>query len=45
MNKEEEAIEAFIKEKKGGNSENAEVFSIYKLKSKVMNEKIERIKS
>lgn len=39
INKEEEAIEAFIRER------NFPMFSIYQLKSKIMNEKIQRIKS
>lgn len=47
LNKEEEVIEAFIKEKRknqGGTSPAIDVFSIYKFKSKVMNEKIQKIK-
>ena len=47
LNKEEEVIESFIKEKKknsGSNGPEIEVFTIYKLKSKVMNEKIDKIK-
>lgn len=47
INKEEESIEAFIKEKKkagGSGAASYEIFSIYQLKSKVMNEKIEKIK-
>ena len=43
INKEEDFIEGFIKEKQRL-AKNSEIFSIYKLKSKVMNEKIERIK-
>lgn len=43
INKEEDFIEGFIKEKQK-QANNSEVFSIYKLKSKVMNEKIEKIK-
>jgi hypothetical protein len=43
INKEEDFIEGFIKEKQKQPS-NGEIFSIYKLKSKVMNEKIEKIK-
>ncbi|CDW82966.1 UNKNOWN [Stylonychia lemnae] len=43
LNREEDLIEDFVKEKqKIGKS--ADVFSIYKLKSKVMNEKIDKIK-
>jgi hypothetical protein len=47
LNKEEEVIESFIKEKRrtqGSNGPAIEVFTIYKLKSKVMNEKIDKIK-
>ncbi len=47
LNKEEEVIEAFLKEKRkaqGGSSSSTEVFSIYKFKSKIMNEKILKIK-
>ena len=44
INKEEEFIEGFIKEKQKSANHSGEVFSIYKLKSKVMNEKIEKIK-
>lgn len=43
INKEEEFIEGFIKEKQK-QANHSEIFSIYKLKSKVMNEKIEKIK-
>lgn len=43
LNREEDLIEDFVKEKQK-NGKSAEVFSIYKLKSKVMNEKIDKIK-
>ena len=46
LNKEEEMIEVFIKDKRkqGSSGPTMEVFSLYKLKSKVLNEKIQKIR-
>jgi hypothetical protein len=45
VNKEEVIIDAFVKEKKGEYVNLGEAFSLYKLKAKVMNEKIDKIRS
>jgi hypothetical protein len=44
IDKEEELIESFIKEKSKQAATTSEIFSIYRLKSKVMNEKIDKIR-